>query len=52
MQAFQKQMDDLSARLQVAEVSRSNWVNVSSLAVDCLPEQLNDLKVGFCSENN
>uniref|UniRef100_A0A1W7RAQ1 Protein detached n=1 Tax=Hadrurus spadix TaxID=141984 RepID=A0A1W7RAQ1_9SCOR len=44
MQMLQRGMDDLNARLQVSEHSKSKWPLVTECVLDQLPGQLEDLK--------
>lgn len=46
MHALQHQMQELAAQLQLAEVLKSNWLEIdASLSIDQLSEQLEDLKL-------
>jgi len=45
MHALQHQMQELAARLQVAEILRSNWSSLDNLTIEKLSEQLEDLKL-------
>ncbi|CAN8018129.1 unnamed protein product, partial [Ixodes persulcatus] len=44
MQSLQRAMDDLSARLQVAESAKSQWPSVTEFLLDQLSGQIDDLR--------
>jgi hypothetical protein len=45
MQALQKGMEDLSAKLHSAEIHKTKWPPITDIIFDQLPQQLNELKV-------
>lgn len=45
MHSLQHRMQDLAAKLQVAEILRSNWPPLEDLSIEKLSEQLEDLKL-------
>lgn len=45
MQALQKGMEDLSAKLHVAEMNKAKWLPIADIIFDQLPGQLAELRV-------
>lgn len=45
MHSLQHKMQELAAKLQVAEILKSNWVQLENLTIERLSEQLEDLKL-------
>ncbi len=49
MQSLQKGMEDLSCKLNVAEMAKADWLPINDINLDQMPAQLAQLKVSFSS---